>query len=90
MFKKMHIKIAVFVSAMLIVTVVFLTVSSYLTLKPMMTEEAKRTTENVTNSLSQNIELQLKNDETVLMRLADGELSRVFSIRWEERNRAAF
>lgn len=78
MFKKMHIKIAVFVSAMLIVTVVFLTVSSYLTLKPMMTEEAKRTTENVTNSLGQNIELQLKNDETVLMRLAGGELSRSF------------
>ena len=26
----------------------------------MMTEEAKRTTENVTNSLGQNIELQLK------------------------------
>lgn len=78
MFKKMHIKIAVFVSAMLIVTVVFLTVSSYLTLKPMMTEEAKRTTENVTNSLGQNIELQLKNDETVLLRLAGGELSRSF------------
>ncbi len=78
MFKKMHIKIAVFVSAMLIVTVVFLTVSSYLTLKPMMTDEAKRTTENVTNSLGQNIELQLKNDETVLLRLAGGELSRTF------------
>ena len=43
-----------------------------------MTEEAKRTTENVTNSLGQNIELQLKNDETVLMRLAGGELSRSF------------
>ncbi|MBT2573584.1 HAMP domain-containing protein [Bacillus sp. ISL-51] len=78
MFKKMHLKIAVFVSAMLILTVVFLTVSSYLTLKPMMTDEAKHTTQNVTNSLGQNIELQLKNYEISLLRLANGELSRSF------------
>ncbi len=60
MFKKLHMKIAVFVSIMLIVTVVLLMLSSYLTLKPMITEDGKNTTQNVTQSLEQNIELQLK------------------------------
>ncbi len=78
MFKKLHMKIAVFVSIMLIVTVVLLMLSSYLTLKPMITEDGKNTTQNVTNSLEQNIELQLKSYDISLLRLANGELTRAF------------
>ncbi|MCY8226322.1 methyl-accepting chemotaxis protein McpC [Bacillus spizizenii] len=78
MFKKLHMKIAVFVSIMLIVTVVLLMLSSYLTLKPMITEDGKNTTQNVTQSLEQNIELQLKSYAISLSRLANGELTHTF------------
>ncbi|MCY9062624.1 methyl-accepting chemotaxis protein McpC [Bacillus inaquosorum] len=78
MFKKLHMKIAVFVSIMLIVTVVLLMLSSYLTLKPMITEDGKNTTQNVTQSLEQNIELQLKSYAISLTRLANGELTHTF------------
>lgn len=78
MFKKLHMKIAVFVSIMLIITVVLLMLSSYLTLKPMITEDGKNTTQNVTQSLEQNIELQLKSYAISLSRLANGELTHTF------------
>lgn len=71
-------KIAVFVSIMLIITVVLLMLSSYLTLKPMITEDGKNTTQNVTQSLEQNIELQLKSYAISLSRLANGELTHTF------------
>ncbi|MDQ0927277.1 methyl-accepting chemotaxis protein [Bacillus atrophaeus] len=78
MFKKLHMKIAVFVSIMLILTVILLQLSSFLILKPMITEEGKNATENVTNSLEQNIQIQLKNYEISLLRLANGDLSQSF------------
>ncbi|MCI4139841.1 hypothetical protein MMJ09_23805, partial [Bacillus vallismortis] len=46
MFKKLHMKIAVFVSIMLIVTVGLLMLYSNLTLKPMITDDLNNNTQN--------------------------------------------
>ncbi|KMM58118.1 hypothetical protein ACH95_14490 [Bacillus glycinifermentans] len=78
MFKKLHIKIAGFVAVVLILTVIVLQFSTTFILKSMLEEEAKDSTSSLLSSLKGNIELQLKNYETALEQISDGQLAQTF------------
>nr|WP_202049402.1 methyl-accepting chemotaxis protein [Bacillus glycinifermentans] len=77
-FKKLHIKIAGFVAVVLILTVIVLQFSTTFILKSMLEEEAKDSTSSLLSSLKGNIELQLKNYETALEQISDGQLAQTF------------
>ncbi|NPC92355.1 methyl-accepting chemotaxis protein [Bacillus sp. WMMC1349] len=78
MFKKLHMKIAGFVTIILVLTVLILQFSTTSILKSMLQDEAKASTSSILGSLKGNIELQLKSYEMTLERIGSGKMATSF------------
>lgn len=79
MFKKLQVRIAVFISVILILTVVAVQVGSNLVLRPLIERDAKTTTAATAESMRDIIALKLENYGDTINKLATSTLTEDFA-----------